>query len=77
MLNSSLPSAINSRPFKSQLRLAAPAMGRLIDFMNYNYRCVFPVALVATLLSLTLFCKLYRNYLRHGGDRAYQPPMPD
>lgn len=57
--------------------LAAPAMGRLIDFLNYNYRCVFPVALVATLLSLTLFCKLYRNYLRHGGDRAYQPPMPE
>ena len=54
-----------------------PALGKTLDLLHQDYRYVFLIGGFVTAAAALLFFKVYRNYLRLGGDESYEPPMPE
>ena len=53
-----------------------PLLGGALDLLAHDYRSLFPVGAFLAFLSILVFLKVFRNYMKCGGDAAYQPPMP-
>ncbi len=56
--------------------LAGPIMGKSLDMLDHNYRYLFVFGGIITLTAALLLYKVYRNFLQHGGDAAYNAPVP-
>ncbi len=54
-----------------------PFFGWLLDRLNHNYRFVFLIGGLFTLLAILALWKVHRYYLEYGGDAAYTPPDPE
>ncbi len=88
-LTASLPSRLVPRALFAQFgsavglvnavfaMIVGPVFGGALDLMNYNYRILFLFGGVITFAAILLLFKVYRNFLAHGGDAAYQAPMPE
>ncbi len=57
--------------------IAGPVIGMAIDCLDHDYRWLFLFGGAITLTAFLLLIKVYRDYLRFGGDKAYEPPMPE
>ena len=47
---------------------------KLLDLLNNNYRCLFPIGALLALSGVAVLWSLSRDYARYGGDEAYQAP---
>lgn len=54
----------------------APMLGKTLYMLGHNYRYVFLFGTLTTLLSVLTLFRVYRSYLKLGGDRCYTPPNP-
>ena len=54
----------------------APMLGKTLNMLGHNYRYVFLFGTLTTLLSVLTLFRVYRSYLKLGGDRCYTPPNP-
>lgn len=54
--------------------LLIPVIGKLLDLLNNNYRCLFPIGALLALSGVAVLWSLSRDYARYGGDEAYQAP---
>lgn len=54
-----------------------PAIGKTLDLLQQNYRCLFLMGGVLSFAAVLLMLKVYRGYLRLGGDAAYRAPVPE
>ena len=87
-LTASMPSRLVPRELFAQFGSAAglilsfcsmvmgPLLGGALDLLAHDYRSLFPVGAFLAFLSILIFLKVFRNYMKCGGDAAYQPPMP-
>ena len=55
--------------------LAGPIVGKIIDISDYRY--VFLLGGFFSAITIYLLIKVYRNFLRYGGDNAYHAPIPE
>ncbi len=56
--------------------LLGPVLGLVLDQLEYNYRYLFLFGGAIAVVGGLLLIKVYRNFLRQGGDADYQAPMP-
>ncbi|MBO7154004.1 MAG: MFS transporter [Lentisphaeria bacterium] len=56
--------------------ITGPAVGKLIDKLG-DYRYTLLIAAGFTLCGILLLFKVYRNFMKHGGDKNYKAPMPE
>ena len=56
--------------------ITGPAVGRLIDKLG-DYRYTLLVGAGFAFLGILLLFKIYRSFLKYGGDKNYQAPMPE
>ena len=54
--------------------LLIPVIGKLLDLLNNNYRCLFLIGALLALSGVAVLWSLSRDYARYGGDEAYQAP---
>lgn len=54
-----------------------PVLGKMLDLLHQDYRYVFLIGGIITLVAIILFWKIYCNYLHYGGDHGFRPPMPE
>ncbi len=54
--------------------VAAPSLGILFDRTGHDYRCLFAVASLLSLLALLTSFMVYRRFMILGGPRDYEPP---
>lgn len=62
--------------FAAGSMVMGPALGKTLDLLHQDYRYVFLIGGFVTVAAIGLFVKIYHNYLEHGGDQGYRPPMP-
>ena len=55
--------------------ITGPAIGKLIDALG-DYRYTLLVAAGFTLIGTMFLFKIFFSFLKYGGDKNYQPPMP-
>ena len=60
-------------PWCNQCRL----LGGILDLLDHDYQSLFLLGGVLTLFSILLLFKVYRNFLKQGGDAGYRAPMPE
>lgn len=63
--------------FAAGSMVMGPALGKTLDLLHQDYRYVFLIGGFVTVAAIGLFVKIYHNYLEHGGDQGYRPPMPE
>ena len=56
--------------------ITGPAVGKLIDKLG-DYRYTLLIAAGFTLCGILLLFKVYRDFLKYGGDKNYKAPMPE
>ncbi len=54
--------------------LLIPLIGKLLDWLQNDYRWLFPIGAVLALTGVGALWSLTRDYNRFGGDEAYQAP---
>ena len=54
--------------------LAAPAIGKILDWSSNQYHYVFYMGGILALVGATCMYVVWRKYEQLGGDRSYQPP---
>ena len=54
-----------------------PLLGGILDLLDHDYQSLFLLGGVLTLFSILLLFKVYRNFLKQGGDSGYRAPMPE
>ena len=54
-----------------------PLLGGILDLLDHDYQSLFLLGGVLTLFSILLLFKVYRNFLKQGGDAGYRAPMPE
>lgn len=54
--------------------LLIPLIGKLLDWLQNDYRWLFPIGAVLALTGVDALWSLTRDYNRFGGDEAYQAP---
>ncbi len=57
--------------------VAGPVIGKTLDAVGHDYRYLFLFGGAITLTAALLLYKVYRGYLKLGGDAAYQAPIPE
>lgn len=56
--------------------LMGPLFGYIIDYTGKNYRILFLIGALITLLGVGTLFTVYRKFLQLGGDQNYTPPDP-
>ena len=54
----------------------AVVFGAIIDALGGNYICVFWFGALTTVTAVVILLRVYRDYLRLGGDTSYAAPDP-
>lgn len=54
--------------------LLIPLIGKLLDWLQNDYRWLFPIGAVLALTGVVALWSLTRDYNRFGGDEASQAP---
>ncbi|HJH05566.1 MFS transporter [Victivallis vadensis] len=57
--------------------LIAPVVGVILDGLDHNYVYVFILGAAIGVVGLFSLFKVYRYYLKYGGDENYQAPLPE
>ncbi|MBS1369023.1 MAG: MFS transporter [Lentisphaeria bacterium] len=56
--------------------VAGPVIGGSLDLLSHDYRYLFLFGGGITLAATLLLFKVYKDFLKYGGDATYVPPMP-
>ena len=57
--------------------IAGPVIGKIIDLTGKDYRYTLLLSALISIISTLLLVKVFRDFLKYGGDDNYKAPMPE